>query len=72
MDMALPPSRRALLEPTCWSSILTLGDLFSIKRGMATGANSFFILARSEAIRMGIPADSLHPILPSSSACPTR
>jgi adenine-specific DNA-methyltransferase len=45
---------------------LTLGHFFSIKRGMATGANSFFILTRAEAIRMGIPIGSLHPILPSS------
>ncbi len=49
---------------------LTLGHFFAIKRGMATGANSFFILARSEAIRMGIPAGSLHPILPSSRRLP--
>jgi adenine-specific DNA-methyltransferase len=43
----------------------TLGDFFSIKRGMATGANSFFILERDEAIRKGIPAEFLRPILPS-------
>jgi hypothetical protein len=48
----------------------TLGHFFSIKRGMATGANSFFILARAEAIQMGIPAGSLHPILPSSRRLP--
>ena len=44
----------------------TLGDFFSIKRGMATGANSFFILERNEAIRNGIPTEFLRPILPSS------
>jgi hypothetical protein len=44
----------------------TLGDFFSIKRGMATGANSFFILERDEAIRKGIPAEFFRPILPSS------
>jgi hypothetical protein len=49
---------------------LTLGHFFAIKRGMATGANSFFILARAEAIRMGIPAGALHPILPSSRRLP--
>ncbi len=43
-----------------------LGDLFSIKRGLATGANSFFILGRDDAIRKGIPAEYLRPILPSS------
>ena len=66
MDRAFPS--RAL--STAAEQSLTLGDFFSIKRGMATGANSFFILARSQAIRMGIPADSLHPILPSSRHLP--
>ena len=37
------------------SSGATLGDLFTIKRGLATGANSFFILTRKEARRRGIP-----------------
>jgi len=44
----------------------TLGDFFSIKRGLATGANSFFILERDEAIRQRIPNEYLRPILPSS------
>ncbi len=44
----------------------TLGDFFSIKRGLATGANGFFILERDEAIRKGIPSEYVLPILPSS------
>jgi adenine-specific DNA-methyltransferase len=44
----------------------TLGDFFSVKRGLATGANGFFILDRDEAIRKGIPSEYLRPILPSS------
>ena len=48
----------------------TLGDFFAIKRGMATGANAFFILERQEAIRKGIPAEFLRPILPSSRHLP--
>jgi hypothetical protein len=44
----------------------TLGDFFSIKRGLATGSNSFFILDRGDAIRRGIPPEFLRPILPSS------
>lgn len=43
----------------------TLGDLFSIKRGIATGANDFFILAVSEARDLGLPEECLKPILPS-------
>jgi hypothetical protein len=48
----------------------TLGDFFSIKRGLATGANAFFILERAAALRMGIPAQFLRPILPSSRHLP--
>lgn len=44
----------------------TLGDLFSIKRGLATGSNSFFILDREEALKLGIPEQFLKPILPGS------
>jgi adenine-specific DNA-methyltransferase len=44
----------------------TLGDFFAIKRGLATGANGFFILDRQEAVRKGIPDEFLRPILPSS------
>jgi hypothetical protein len=44
----------------------TLGSFFSIKRGIATGANAFFILERDEAIRRGIPAEFFRPILPGS------
>jgi methylase of polypeptide subunit release factors len=43
----------------------TLGDLFTIKRGLATGDNGFFILRRSEAADLGIPAAFLRPILPA-------
>jgi hypothetical protein len=48
----------------------TLGDFFAIKRGMATGANGFFILDRQEALRKGIPAEFLRPILPGSRHLP--
>jgi adenine-specific DNA-methyltransferase len=42
-----------------------LGDLFDIKRGIATGANSYFILNREQADEKGIPDTFLTPILPS-------
>jgi predicted RNA methylase len=42
-----------------------LGSLFTVKRGIATGANSFFILERAEAERLGISDDFLKPVLPS-------
>jgi adenine-specific DNA-methyltransferase len=52
------------------SSTETLGDIFTIKRGLATGANAFFILERHEARRRGIPDAFLKPILPGSRHLP--
>jgi hypothetical protein len=46
-------------------AVATLGDFFTIKRGLATGDNDFFILDKNEATRLGIPAEFLKPILPS-------
>jgi hypothetical protein len=47
------------------SHCLTLGDLFAVKRGIATGANRFFILPEEEATREGIPEEFRRPILPN-------
>lgn len=44
---------------------LTLSDLFTIKRGLATGGNSFFVLSKEDAERHDIPEQFLTPILPS-------
>lgn len=41
------------------------GDLFTIKRGLATGNNDFFILPKEKAKGFGIPDQFLRPILPS-------
>lgn len=43
----------------------TLGDLFRIQRGIATGCNKFFVLDRREAEKRGFPKRYLRPILPS-------
>lgn len=43
---------------------LKLGDIFSIKRGLATGSNSFFILSSEQAKEWQIPGQFLKPILP--------
>lgn len=44
----------------------TVGDLIAVRRGVATGANSFFIRPRSEFEKLGVPESFLRPILPSS------
>ena len=41
-------------------------DLFSIRRGLATGDNCFFILPEDKATELGLPRQYLRPILPSS------
>ena len=45
---------------------LHIGDLFSVRRGIATGANSYFILPRKTARKLGLPNVALRPILPKS------
>ena len=40
-------------------------SLFQIKRGVATGANNFFILTPEQIDRFNIPSELLTPILPS-------
>lgn len=41
-----------------------MGDLFCVKRGIATGANKFFILDQDTVERYQIPMQFLRPILP--------
>lgn len=43
----------------------TLADLFNIKRGLATGCNSFFVLKPEQARQLRLPKKFLLPILPS-------
>ena len=59
---SLPQNAIRLLEP---SNSGTLADLFTIKRGLATGCNEFFVLLPERASDLGIPRKSLTPILPS-------
>lgn len=75
-ETALVPVR-ALKESKKWSGFpkrqaqgrnsqagCRLGDLFSVRRGLATGSNSFFIMGSEEADRAGIPREFQRPILP--------
>jgi hypothetical protein len=57
------PNRRSQLDTDHGG--VRLGDLFTIKRGLATGSNNFFILEMEEAERAGIPKEFQRPILPS-------
>ncbi|MDJ1177171.1 Eco57I restriction-modification methylase domain-containing protein [Roseofilum capinflatum] len=42
-----------------------LGDFFTVKRGIATGDNKFFILTREQIEIHGLPLEQFRPILPS-------
>jgi adenine-specific DNA-methyltransferase len=42
-----------------------LKDLFTIKRGLATGANNFFVLTKQQVTAYQLPTDFFKPILPS-------
>lgn len=44
---------------------LRLADFFDIKRGLATGDNSFFIMTRDQIEARGLPIEVFTPILPS-------
>jgi hypothetical protein len=56
---------RPAVEDDREGSTGTLADLFAIKRGLATGCNSFFVLSPEQVQRHGLPAQFLQPILPS-------
>lgn len=45
---------------------LKIGDIFNVKRGFATGNNTFFIMTLKEAKNKKIPKKFLTPTLPSS------
>ena len=44
---------------------VTLADLFTVKRGLATGCNAFFILTPEQVRQFNLPKKFLKPILPS-------
>ena len=47
------------------TSSATLGNFFTVKRGLATGNNDFFIVPREKLEELGIPAACVRPMLPS-------
>ncbi|KEO53361.1 Eco57I restriction-modification methylase domain-containing protein [Thioclava indica] len=49
---------------------ISLGDLFDIKRGLATGDNSFFIMDRDQIEERGLPMECFTPVLPGSRYLP--
>ncbi|MGH3089749.1 MAG: Eco57I restriction-modification methylase domain-containing protein, partial [Rubrobacteraceae bacterium] len=60
-------SKERTIRPSGWK----LSDLFEIKRGLATGANEFFLLTPEQAVEHRLPREFLKPILPSPRYLPT-
>ena len=67
---------KALAQETKWtrfpaadvrarSTVPTVSDFFKIKRGIATGNNSYFILSPDEIEARNLPLECFWPILPS-------
>ncbi len=54
------------LAPAPVQQEIKLTDLFTIKRGIATGANKFFILTPERVAELQLPRKFLIPILPSA------
>ena len=48
----------------------TLSDFFHIKRGLATGANDYFILSENSIKARGLPMEIFRPVLPSPRYLP--
>jgi hypothetical protein len=50
----------------------SLADFFSIRRGLATGDNDYFILTAEQISRFGLPSELFRPILPSPRYLPVN
>lgn len=48
-----------------WDKRITIGDLFEVRRGVVTGANSYFVMSKHKAQSLGLPDRYLKPVLPS-------
>jgi hypothetical protein len=68
-------SAKALVQEPKWtrfpaaetrshSAVPTISDFFQIKRGLATGDNSYFILAEEDIKTRDLPIEAFSPILP--------
>jgi len=61
-----PQSERLLDEDDEDVTVVRLGDLVDIKRGIATGNDKFFIMNPTEASQRNLPPQFLRPLLPNS------
>ncbi len=62
--------RGACSRETAEEGGVQVGELFDIRRGIATGANSFFVVPIERARSLGLPDRYLLPVLPSPRLVP--
>jgi adenine-specific DNA-methyltransferase len=64
---SLPRWQVAPVEPAAIPPFetATLGELFTVRRGIATGANQFFVLTRKQSEALRLPRETLRPVLTS-------
>jgi adenine-specific DNA-methyltransferase len=58
-------TRFPLQDSRSGAAVTTLGDLFDIKRGIATGSNEYFMLTAERIAELELPRKFCRPILPS-------
>jgi adenine-specific DNA-methyltransferase len=51
---------------------LAVGDVFTVKRGIATGANSWFVVTEEQRQKLKIPRRWLKPIIPRARLLPSN
>lgn len=51
-------------------TVPVLGDLFTIRRGIATGSNRFFVLSEARRAALGLPREAFLPVLPGARHLP--
>ena len=60
-----PPRDAAVVSSGDGAATVSLGSLFTIRRGLATGGNDFFVMTEAEAEARSLPQAFLRPVLPS-------
>lgn len=58
-------SRFPAAPPRCGEPRFKVGNLFAVKRGIATGGNKFFILSAQLIQTLELPIEMFRPVLPS-------
>jgi predicted RNA methylase len=70
IPIASAAPRPAIERSAMRTAGISVGALFRVTRGIATGANEYFIMTGDQAAERGIPRQCLRPILPPARRLP--